>query len=161
MQHEVKESGSWWWLGNKCDIYPDWAQAKHKGEVDLNPPDFFLRPPRAGLRGYTYLLLQGPSRFRRRSGAFSVRVVKYWNRLPPHLILSSSVSIFKKPLDRQWSGIFPAAPVLFLSQFIDTFLYTVTPSYLCFPIPPIPDQLMWLFLALVAVPTINQWSKLC
>ncbi len=24
-----------------------------KSDVDLNPPDFFLRPPRAGLRGYT------------------------------------------------------------------------------------------------------------
>ncbi len=66
------------------------------GEVDLNPSEFFLRPPRAGLRGYPYRLLQGPSRLRRRSGAFSVRVVKYWNRLPAHLVLSPSVSIFKK-----------------------------------------------------------------
>ncbi len=39
---------------------------------------------------------------------------------------------------------------------IDNFLYTVTPHYLCFPLPPIPDQLMWLLLALVAIPTINQ-----
>ncbi len=46
-----------------------------KDEVDLNPFDFFLRPPRAGLRGYTYRLLHGPIRLRRRSGAFSVRVV--------------------------------------------------------------------------------------
>ncbi len=33
-----------------------------KGEVDLNPSDFFLSPPRAGLREHTYRLLQGPSR---------------------------------------------------------------------------------------------------
>ncbi len=33
-----------------------------KGEVDLYPSEFFLRPPRAGLRGHTYRLLQGPSR---------------------------------------------------------------------------------------------------
>ncbi len=46
-----------------------------KGEVDLNRSEFFLRPPRAGLRGHTYRLLQGPSRLRRRSGAFSVRIV--------------------------------------------------------------------------------------
>ncbi len=52
-----------------------------KGEVDLNPSDFFLGPPRSGLRGHTYRLLKGPSRRRRRSGAFSVRVVKHWNRL--------------------------------------------------------------------------------
>ncbi len=28
-----------------------------KGELDLNPSEFFLRPPRAGLRGHTYPLL--------------------------------------------------------------------------------------------------------
>ncbi len=96
-----------------------------KGEVDLNPSEFFLRPPRAGLRGHTSRLLQGPSRLRRRSGAFSRRVVKFWNRLPAHLILSPSVSIFKKQLNRQWSEIFPAAPV---SPFIDNFLNTLTPN---------------------------------
>ncbi len=68
-------------------------------------------PPRAGLRGHTYRLLQGPSRLRRRSGAFSVREVKYWNRLPAHLVLAFSFSIFKKQLDRHWFEIFPAAPV--------------------------------------------------
>ncbi len=82
-----------------------------KGEVNLNPSDFFIRPPRAGQRGDTCRLLQGPSRLRRRSGYLSVRVVKYWNRLPAHLVLSPSVSIFKKQLDRQWSEIFPAAPM--------------------------------------------------
>ncbi len=48
-----------------------------KGEVDLNPSVFFLFPPRAGLQGHTNQLLQGPSRLRRRSGAFSVRIMKY------------------------------------------------------------------------------------
>ncbi len=38
-----------------------------KREVDLNPSEFFLHPPRAGLRGHTHRLLQGPSRLRRRS----------------------------------------------------------------------------------------------
>ncbi len=33
-----------------------------KGEVDLNPSEFFL-PPRASLRGHTYRLLQGPNVF--------------------------------------------------------------------------------------------------
>ncbi len=82
-----------------------------KGEVGLNPSEFFLRPPRAGLRGHTYRLLLGPSRLRRSSGAFSVRIVKFWNRLPAHLVLAPSVSIFKKQLDRHWSEIFPAASV--------------------------------------------------
>ncbi len=66
-----------------------------KGEVDHNPSGFFLRPPRAGLRGHTYRLLQGPSHLRRRSGAFSIRIVKLWSRLPAHLVLAPSVSIFK------------------------------------------------------------------
>ncbi len=43
-----------------------------KNEIDLNPSDFFLRSPRARLRGHTYRILQGPSRLRPRSGAFSV-----------------------------------------------------------------------------------------
>ncbi len=64
-----------------------------KGEVDINPSDFILRPPWAGLRGHTYRLLQGPSSFRRRSGAFSVRIVKSWNRLPAPLVLSPSMSL--------------------------------------------------------------------
>ncbi len=34
-----------------------------KGEVDLNPSDFYLCPTRAGLRGHTYRSLQGPSLF--------------------------------------------------------------------------------------------------
>ncbi len=75
---------------------PILALKKLKGEVNLNPSDYFLRPPRGGLRGHTFRLLQGPNRLRRRSGAFSVPVVKYWNRLLAPLALSPSVSIFKK-----------------------------------------------------------------
>ncbi len=67
-----------------------------KGGVDLSPSDFFFRQPRARLREHTYRLLQGPSRHRRRSGAFPVK------RLLVHLVLSPSVSVFKKQLDRQW-----------------------------------------------------------
>ncbi len=35
-----------------------------KGDVDLNPSDLFLRPPREGLRGHTYCFLQSPDRLR-------------------------------------------------------------------------------------------------
>ncbi len=86
----------WLWIAEMCAIDLILAFNIFKGEVDFNPSEFFLRPPRAGLRGYTYRLLQGPSRLRRRSDAFSVRVVKYWNRLPAHLVLAPCVSIFKK-----------------------------------------------------------------
>ncbi len=47
-----------------------------KGEVDLKPSNFFLRPPQDGLRGHIHRLLLGPGRLRRRSRAFSARVVK-------------------------------------------------------------------------------------
>ncbi len=35
----------------------------------------------------------------------------------------------QKQLDRQWSEIFPAAPVQILFPFIDIFLYIATPDY--------------------------------
>ncbi len=38
---------------------------------------FFLPPTRPGFRGHHYNVL------RRRGSAFSVRFVKYWNKLPP------------------------------------------------------------------------------
>ncbi len=88
-----------------------------KGEIDLNPSNFFLRPPRAGLRGHTYRLLQGPS------GAFSVRVVKYLKRLPTPLVLSPSLSIFKKQLDRQCSEIFSVRLHRHFSQYCSPRLF--------------------------------------
>ncbi len=57
-----------------------------KDEVDINLPEVFLRPTRAGLRGHTYRLLQGQSRVCRRSGAFSVRIV--WVLEQTHLTFS-------------------------------------------------------------------------
>ncbi len=80
-----------------------------KGEVDANPSDFFLLPPRTGLRGHTHRILQGQSRLRRRSGAFSVCVRRYWNRFPAPRVLSPLMFIFKKQLGRRWSEIFSAA----------------------------------------------------
>ncbi len=52
-----------------------------KGEVDINPSGLLLCSPRAGLRRYTYRLLQRPSRLQRRSGALSVWVVKYLEQI--------------------------------------------------------------------------------
>ncbi len=47
-----------------------------------------------------------------------------------------NLSIYlQKQLDRQWSEMFPAAPVQILFSFIDIVLGTVTPDYLCFPYP--------------------------
>ncbi len=108
-----------------------------KGEVDLNPSDFFLRPLRAGLRGQAYRLMQGPNRLRRRNGAFWFRVVKYWYRLRAHLVLSPSVSISK---NSQWPEIFPSAPFyphsltifsILLPQAIYVFPYLQSSTSVC------------------------------
>ncbi len=77
-----------------------------KRVIDLSPPHFFFRPPRTGLKGHTYRKLQESSSLRWSSSAFCVRVAKYCNRLPASLVLSPSVSVLKKQLDRQWSEIF-------------------------------------------------------
>ncbi len=61
-------------------------------------------------------------------------VVKYWNRLPAHLIFSPSVSIFKNSWTINGSEIFPTTPVLSLLLSL-LFLYTVTADYICFPFP--------------------------
>ncbi len=41
-------------------------------------------------------------------------------------------------MDRHWFEIFPAAPVLLLSPFIDNFLITVNTDSACFPLLPNP-----------------------
>ncbi len=42
--------------------------------------------------------------------SFSVRVVKYWNKLPASIVTAPSVNIFKKRLEKVWTGVFPHLP---------------------------------------------------
>ncbi len=98
-----------------------------KGEVHLNPSEFFLRPTRADLQGHIYRLQQGPSRLRRRSGAFSVRVVKFWNRLSAHLVLPPSVCIFKN----SWIVIGPKSSLQYLCNFCPHSFFQF--SQICYP----------------------------
>ncbi len=118
----------------------------------LNMSDYFPHPPRAGLRGHAYRLLQGPSRLGRRSGAFSVHVVKYWNRLPAILIMSSLVSVLKN----NWTGNGPKSFLQHLCNLcsaLPTFfpILIQTPDYLCFLNP---QMFIWSLLSLVTNPTI-------
>ncbi len=78
-----------------------------KGEINLGPFDFFLRPPQTWLRRHAYRVLQEPNRIRRRNGAFFVCVVKYWDRLPNSLVFSNLVFVFFNQVDCRWSEIFP------------------------------------------------------
>ncbi len=51
------------------------------GLLDIDPNLFFLPHTRRSLRGHLYKVLKGESHPWRGGSAFSVRVVKYWNRL--------------------------------------------------------------------------------
>ncbi len=103
-----------------------------KGEIDLNPPDFNLLPPRAGLRGHTYRLLQGPSH-QRRSETFFAHVVKDWNRLSAPLVISSSVLVFIKLLGHEWSeGCVTSVSLVHIFS-----IFIVTAGCLCFLYPQV------------------------
>ncbi len=62
-------------------------------EIALNSSNFFLRSPRPGLRGHTYRMLQGLSRLRRISCAFS---------LPAPIIIPLSMPITGPSVDSQF-----------------------------------------------------------
>ncbi len=69
---------------------------------------FFPPPARRGLRGQPYKVLQGMNRLRRRGFSLSVRVVKYWNKLPASVVTVPSV---KKRLANVWTGLFQSSPL--------------------------------------------------
>ncbi len=80
------------------------------GLLGIDPNLFFLPPAHRGLRRYPFKVLQGASHRRRRGLAFSVRVVKHWNKLPASVIRAPSVNIFKKRLEKAWTDVFPHLP---------------------------------------------------
>ncbi len=81
-----------------------------KGILDIDPNLFFLPPARCGLSGHPYKVLQGASHRRRRWLAFSMRALKYWNRLPASVVTAPSVKVFKKCLENVWTELFPHIP---------------------------------------------------
>ncbi len=52
---------------------------------------------------------------RRRGSASSVRVVKYWNKLPASVVTASFVDIFKNRLEQVWTQILPPSKPAALS----------------------------------------------
>ncbi len=67
------------------------------GLLDIDPNLFFLPPAGRGLRGHLYKVLQCANHSRNGGSAFSVRVVKYWNKLPVSIVTSPSVNVFPTP----------------------------------------------------------------
>ncbi len=81
-----------------------------KGILDNDLKLFFLPPARRGLRGT-------PSRYskvrdrRRRVSAFSVRVVKYWNKLAASVVTAPSVNFSRDSWRRFGKKSFPISPI--------------------------------------------------
>ncbi len=71
-----------------------------KGILDIDLNLFFLPPAQCGLRGHPYKVLQFASHRRKRGSAFSVRVVKYWNKLQASVVTAPSVDVFKKRMEK-------------------------------------------------------------
>ncbi len=73
---------------------------------------WILIQTRRGLSGHTFKVLQGARHRRGRGSAFSVRVAKYWNKLPSSVVTAASADFFQETvgesLDR---SLFPSPPV--------------------------------------------------
>ncbi len=119
-----------------------------KGEVDLQPSEFFLRrDTRAHI----------PITARTKPSSTQERC---------HL--SSGCEILEQTSDtssntsskHSWAVNGPKSSLRHLCNFcphsLTIFSILLPQNIYVFPLPPVPDQLMWLLLALVANPTINQ-----
>ncbi len=73
---------------------------------DLPQDIFFTLPSCSHFCGHDLELRHRVFHLARRKGAFSVRIVEPWNKLPPFVINSPSVVVFKNRLDACWETIF-------------------------------------------------------
>ncbi len=72
---------------------------------------FFTLPLDAVLLdAHPYKVFQGKSHRRRRGSAFSMRVRKYWNKLPASVATAPFVNIFKKGWRKFGEKSFPISP---------------------------------------------------
>ncbi len=76
------------------------------GRYDIPHDLFFTLPSGSHLRGHDLKLRHRSFHLARRKAAFSVRIVETWNKLPPFVINSPSVVVFKNRLDACWESIF-------------------------------------------------------
>ncbi len=97
------------------------------GLLDIDPNLFFLPPARRDLRGHPFKVLKGASRLRRRGSAFSLRIAKYWNKLPASVVTAPSVNVFKKRLEEVWTEVFPHPPLT--EHSCPPFLYRPPPNF--------------------------------
>ncbi len=117
-----------------------------KGEVYLNPSEFFLRPPRAGLRGHTYRLLKercllcpDSEILEQTSSTPSLGTLRFYLQKKDWTVIGSKSSL------QHLCNFCPHSLTTFSILFQQT-IYVF----------PIPAPYMWLLLTLVTIPTINQ-----
>ena len=73
--------------------------------VDLNPNEFFQFYSYSITRGHDYYKIYKPHAQRLvRSNNFSIRVINYWNNLPPSIVNAPSTNVFKNNLDSYFNG---------------------------------------------------------
>ncbi len=113
----------------------------------IDPNLYFLPPARRGLRGHPYKVLQGASHCRRRGSAFSVRVMKYWNKSPVSVVTAPSANIFKKSLAKLWTDVFPHFPHWLNTHLPISLLHphpTCTPPTNCYHLYMLPSSLFYI-----------------
>ncbi len=117
------------------------------GVLDIDPKLFFLSPARNGLRGHPFKVLQGACHRRRGGSAFSVRVVKYWNKPLASVVKTASVNVVKKRLEKFWTEVYYHLP-----HWLNTHLpiSLPTPSHLHNPINSyhlymLPNSLLYIY----------------
>ncbi len=71
----------------------------------------FSNPIQGGLRGHPYKALQCKSQRWKRGSAFSVKVVKHWNKLPASFVTTPLANAFKKMWDQVWIEVFSHFPL--------------------------------------------------
>ncbi len=97
------------------------------------PKPFWFLPPTTSSRAERSHLRHTPSRFQQRIGAFSVPAVKCWNRLPPLLVMTLSVSVFKNTVRTLMARNLSCCT----TSLICFSIFIGSPGYLCFFYPKI------------------------
>ncbi len=118
--------------------------------MDFDPNLFSLPPARRGLRGHPFKVLQRASHRRRIGSPFSVRVVKYRNKLPASVVTASSLFKFfqemvEESLDSSLSPSLPLITHLLVSLF--PFPHpTGTPLINSYHLYMLPKSLLYIYL---------------
>ncbi len=108
------------------------------------PATFLFRQCGLAREVIFFKIIHGPSGLLRIKSSFSIRVVKYWNRLPIPIVTAPSVNSFKRQLDSVWEELFAEAPL--------------SPVLLFSPLPTPNYAISFYIIPTYAIPTPNSLS---